>query len=366
MSAREEEELSRAAEHGVELMSLSNCEATSPQCVADPAVQQMAGMIRAFWISQIVGTIAQLGIPDRLAGGALATGLLARRIACHAGATHRLMRAAMELGLVTSTPDGRFSLTALGETLRSDVPGSMRDLAIALTAPGHWLPWGRLSEAVRTGRRQTPETLGAELFQYYSDNPNEGCAFTGAMSVSSVQVADEIARLLDTSSAKLVVDVGGASGTLIAALLMKNPTLEGIILERPDVVPRANTAVAERRLSSRCHLVGGDFFVAVPEADIHLLKHIIHDWDDEQSILILSNCARTLRPNGRVVLVERIMPEDERASQSSLSDLNMLVVLPGRERTAREYAGLIARAGLRLDRVTDSASPLSVIEASAA
>ena len=168
-------------------MSLSNCEATSPQCVADPAVQQMAGMIRAFWISQIVGTIAQLGIPDRLAGGALAPGLLARRIACHAGATHRLMRAAMELGLVTSTPDGRFSLTALGETLRSDVPGSMRDSAIALTAPGHWLPWGRLSEAVRTGRRQTPETLGAELFQYYSDNPNEGCAFTGAMSVLRVE-----------------------------------------------------------------------------------------------------------------------------------------------------------------------------------
>ena len=263
------------------------------------------------------------------------------------------MRAAMELGLVASTPDGRFSLTALGETLRSDVPGSMRDSAIALTAPGHWLPWGRLSEAVRTGRRQTPETLGAELFQYYSDNPYEGCAFTGAMSVSSVQVADEIARVLDTSSAKLVVDVGGASGTLIAALLMKNPTLEGTILDRPDVVPRAKTAVAERGLSSRCHVVEGDFFVAVPEADIHLLKYIIHDWDDEQSILILSNCARTLRPKGRVVLVERVMPEDDRASQTSLSDLNMLVVLPGRERTAREYAGLIARAGLRLDRVTE-------------
>ena len=347
-------------------MSSLNCEAASPQRVADPNVQQMADMIRAFWISQIVGTLAQLGIPDRLAGGALAPGLLARLIACHAGATHRLMRAAMELGLVTSTPDGRFSLTALGETLRSDVPGSMRNSAIALTAPGHWLPWGRLSEAVRTGRRQTQETLGAELFQYYSDNPNEGSAFTGAMTVSSIQVADEIARVLDTSSAKFVVDVGGASGTLIAALLMMNPTLEGTILERPDVVSRAKIAVAERGLSSRCHVVEGDFFVAVPEADIHLLKHIIHDWDDEQSILILSNCARTLRPKGRVVLIERVMPEDDRTSQASLSDLNMLVVLPGRERTAREYAGLIARAGLRLDRVTSSASPFSVIEASAA
>ena len=240
----------------------------------------------------------------------------------------------------------------------------MRDSAIALTAPGHWLPWGRLREAVRTGRRQTPETLGAELFQYYSDNPNEGCAFTGAMSVSSAQVADEIARFLDTSSAKLVVDVGGASGTLIAALLMKNPTLEGMILERPDVVPRAKTAVAERGLSSRCHVVGGDFFVAVPEADIHLLKHIIHDWDDEQSFNTLQ--LRSDAASERTGCPRRaVMPEDDHTSQSSLFDLNMLVVLPGRERTAREYAGLIARAGLRLDRVIGIAPPLLLMEASA-
>ena len=347
-------------------MSALNCEAASPQHVADPNAQQMADMIRAFWISQIVGTLARLGIPDRLAGGALAAGELAGLIACDAGATHRLMRAAMELALVACTRDGRFSLTALGEKLQSHAPGSMRDSAIALTAPGHWLPWGRLSEAVRTGRRQTKETLGAELFQYYSDNPSEDRAFIGAMSVSSLQVADEIARVLDTSSAKLVVDVGGASGTLIAALLIKNPTLEGMILDRHEVVSRAKTTVAERGLSSRCRVVEGDFFAAVPEADIYLLKYIIHDWDDEQSVLILSNCARTLRPKGRVVLVERIMPEDDRASQTSLMDLNMLVLLPGRERTAGEYAGLIARAGLRLDRIISNASAFSIVEASAA
>ena len=347
-------------------MSALHCEAASPQRVADPNTQQMADMIRAFWISQIVGTLAQLGIPDRLAGGALAAGELARLIACHDGATHRLMRAAMELGLVACTRNGRFSLTALGAKLQSHVPGSMRDSAIALTAPGHWLPWGRLSEAVRTGRRQTKETLGAELFQYYSDCPSEGRAFTGAMSVSSMQVADEIARVLDTSWAKHVVDVGGASGALIAALLIKNPTLAGTILDRPDVVARAKVAVAERGLSSRCHVVEGDFFVAVPEADIYLLKHIIHDWDDEQSVVILSNCARALRPKGRIVLVERVMSEDDRTSPTSLTDLNMLVLLPGRERTAREYAGLIARAGLRLDRIISNASAVSIVEASAA
>jgi SAM-dependent methyltransferase len=338
--------------------------AAPPHLVVASIARQMSGMIKAFRISQIVGTIAQLGIPDKLASGAKTTGELASLIGCHAEATHRLMRAACELGRVASGPDARFMLTALGQSLRSDVPGSVRDSAIALTSPGHWLPWGRLSEAVRTGRRQTVETLGAELFEYYSGSPAEGRAFTGAMSVSSMEVAGEVARVLDTSSAKLVVDVGGASGALIATLLMNNPALTGAILERPDVVPRAQAAVAERGVASRCCVVGGNFFVAVPEADIFLLKHVIHDWDDEQSILILSNCARALRPKGRVVLVERVLAESDWGSEASLADLNMLVLLPGRERTQREYADLMARAGLRLDRVTGTTSSISVLEAS--
>jgi SAM-dependent methyltransferase len=324
----------------------------------------MSGMIRAFRISQVVATIAQLGIPDRLASDARTADELASLTGCHAEATYRLMRAASHLGLVASGPDARFMLTALGQSLRSDVPGSMRDAAIALTSPGHWLPWGRLSEAIRTGRRQTAETLGAELFEYYSGNPAEARAFTGAMSVSSTEVAGEVARVLDTSSANLVVDVGGADGALISALLTKNPALTGAILERPEVVSHAESAIAERGLASRCNVLEGNFFMSVPEADIFLLKFIIHDWNDDQSILILSNCARALRPKGRVVLVERVMPESNCGSEASLADLNMLVLLPGRERTQREYADLISRAGLRLDCVTDTNSSICVIEAS--
>jgi hypothetical protein len=183
-------------------------DASSAQAVADPNADQMAHMIRGYWISQIVGTLAQLGIPDRLAHGPMEAGEIAQSIACDADATYRLLRASRAAGLVATTSDGRFGLTPLGEKLRSEVPGSMRDSAIALTAPGHWLPWGRLSHAVRNGRCQTLETLGAELFQYYSDHPAEGRAFTGAMSGSSAQVADEIAIVLDTSGAKRVVDRG--------------------------------------------------------------------------------------------------------------------------------------------------------------
>src|SRR5579872_4575634 len=223
--------------------------------VTDPNAEQMARMIRGYWTSQIVGTLAQLGIPDRLASGPTAAGEVASSIACDADATHRLLRASKAAGLVATTPDGRFRLTPLGEKLRSDVAGSMRDSAIAMTASGHWLPWGRLSQAVRDGRCQTMETLGAGLFEYYAERPEEGRAFTGAMSTSSAQVADEVAMLLDTSNIKHVVDVGGASGTLIAGLLRKNPLLTGTIFERPDVVARAKAAVAEKGLASRCHVV---------------------------------------------------------------------------------------------------------------
>jgi SAM-dependent methyltransferase len=335
------------------------------ESVTNPVAETMLRMITGYRVSQIAGTLAELGIPDRLANGPLSFDALAKAIGCNPEATYRLLRASASIAVVSAMADGRFSLTPLGEILRSKVPGSMRESAIAMTAPGHWLPWGRLVEAVRQGVRQTRATLGQELFEYYAENPGEGSAFTGAMSNLSAAVAEEVADVLDTSRAEHVVDVGGASGRIIAALLERNPVLQGTILELAEVAPRARATLAELGLSSRCKVLEGDFFKAVPEADIHILKYIIHDWDDEQSVRILSNCARVLRRNGRVILVERLLPQDERPSYAPLTDLNMLVLLPGRERTAKQYGNLFEAAGLRLDRVIETASAMQVIEASA-
>jgi phospholipid N-methyltransferase len=221
--------------------------------------------------------------------------------------------------------DGRFCLTPLGEKLRSNVPGSMRDIAVAVTAPGHWLPWGHLADAIRSGQRQAQATLGRELFRYYAENPIEGSAFTDAMSNLSTMIAEEVTRVLDTSTSEHVVDIGGASGAIISALLDGSPALRGTILELADVAPRARAALAKRGLSSRCQVAEGDFFKAVPPADIYVLKQIIHDWDDEQSVRILSNCAQSLRRNGRVILIEYVLPEDGRSSDVPLMDLSMLV-----------------------------------------
>jgi SAM-dependent methyltransferase len=334
--------------------------------VADRGAAQLSQMIKGYWVSQIVGTLAQLEIADHLAHGPLDCNVLADGIGCEPKATSRLLLASVDVGLVSLLPDGRFGLTPLGELLRSNVPGSMRNPAIALTAPGHWLPWGRLAEAVRQGERQTVAALGHELFDYYATKPSEGSAFTGTMANYSDAIAKEIAQVLDTAAVTHVVDVGGASGTIIGALLEANPALFGTILERADVVPRAEAALVQRGLSSRCRVVEGDFFENVPEADLYILKSIVHDWNDQQSVKILCNCARALRPNGRVILIERAMPEHGKPGEAALSDLNMLVLLPGRERTASQFEELFRASGLRLDRITGIASSMQVIEASPA
>ena len=332
----------------------------------DPVAEQLLHMIRGYWVSQIVGAIAALKIPDCLAKGPLHNDEIASEIGCDPQATYRLLRAAVNIGIISRIAGDRFILTSMSDKLRSNASDSLRDLAVALTGPAHWLPWGRLVEAVRSGTRQTQATLGQDLFQYYSENTTEGNTFTRAMFNSSAMIAENIADALDTSMAKDVIDVGGASGGIIAALLLKNPKLSGTILELGSVAPYAREAITALGLSSRCRVVVGDFFNAIPEADIHILKHIIHDWDDEQAIRILANSAHSLRPRGKIVLIESVLPDDDRTNYAPLADLNMLVLLPGKERTKSDYSDLFKAASLRLEEVVPIASSLQLIVGSAA
>jgi SAM-dependent methyltransferase len=331
--------------------------------MADPGASQLLQMIRGYWVSQTIGTFARFEIADHLADGPLESAAVAQAIECDPDATFRLLRGAVHVGIVSVQPDGRFCLTSLGELLRSSVKGSMRELAIGMTAAGHWLPWSRLELAVRQGKSQAKAALGHELFDYYAANPIEGSAFTGAMADLSETIANELTQALDAATG-FAVDIGGASGAIIAKLLEANPSLRAAILERGDVVPRARAAIARRGLSSRCEVIEGDFFESVPDADLLILKSIIHDWNDRQSVQILGNCARALRPDGRVVLVERVLPEHGDPGPAALIDLNMLVLLPGRERTVRQYAELLRAAGLRLNRVIELPSAMQAIEAS--
>jgi O-methyltransferase domain len=241
------------------------------------------------------------------------------------------------------------------------VPSSLRSLATAWSAPGFWLSWGRFLDAVRTGESQTVPALGAKLWDYYAQKPEEGAAFTNAMHGFTSGIAQEVARVVDTSSAKLAVDIGGASGTLVHSLLMVNSQLHGIVLDLPDVVPSATAAASSLGLAERSKALSGDFFTYVPEADIYLLKHILHDWNDEEAVRILKGCREAMRPGGRVIVIERLLGEIGEPGLAPLMDLHMMVMLTSRERTQPEYCGLLK--GLRFSKSTPIRSQMAVIEA---
>jgi hypothetical protein len=331
----------------------------------DKHFQQMMEMLTGFCVTQIAGAVATYSIADHLAEGPATAEQLADLEGIDPVAAFRLLRACASLGIVTF--DGQaFCATPLLGTLRREVPGSLHHLAIAWSGPGHWLSWSRFLDAVRTGHSQTVPALGATLWDYYAQKPEEGATFTQAMHGFTAGIAQEVARVIDTSTAKLAVDIGGASGTLVHSLMMANSQLHGIILDLPAVVPSATAAAAALGLTDRSTVLAGDFFVHVPEADLYLLKHILHDWNDGEAVRILERCRKVMRPGGRVIVIEMHFGEIGEPGLPPLMDLNMMVMLTGRERTLTEYYALLKAAGLRPSKSTPIRSPMVVMEAVAA
>jgi SAM-dependent methyltransferase len=332
-----------------------------------PPAAAMMRLITGYWVSQAVGVVALLAVADQLREGPRGSHELAQAVGADPDALYRVLRLLASIGVFTEAAQGFFALTPLGETLRSDAPDSVRNFAITETAPGHWLPWGRLSDSVRSGRPMARDALGMEMFDWYAQNPEEAGFFNAAMGNLSALAASELVRVYDFSAVRTVVDVGGAHGVLLAAILRANPAAHGILFDLPHVIETAGSAIAEEGLSQRCELVSGDFFETVPEgADLHLLKQIVHDWDDERATRLLQNCHRALNPGGKLLLVEMVIPPDNRPSLVQAMDLNMMVMLGGRERTEEEYERLFQAAGFQLERIIPTHSPFGVIEATRA
>jgi hypothetical protein len=330
------------------------------------AHEQMADMVFGYCVSQVVRAFAELSVADHLTDGPLTAAELCEREASAPDATFRLMRAGVSLGLLTVDREQRFSTTALLNTLRKDGPRSLRGWALALTSRAVWLPWGQFATSVREGQSQTGATLGASFFDYLQQNPSLAAEFSSGMDSGTSLWTHAIVDVINTADATLAVDVGGANGSLLRLLQEMNPSLRGVVFDRPAVADRLATEIAGSGLAERLTVVGGDFFVAVPAADLYLLKFVLHDWDDESCATILRNCRESMLPGGRVVIIEMVMPEHDAPSTATLMDLGMLAVVGGRERSLSEYDALLAKAGLRRSAFRSSDSPQSVIEAVAA
>ncbi len=332
---------------------------------APPPHVAMFQIMNGMWVSQVASAVAQLGVADFIAAGTRHADRLAEECGADADALVRLLRAAATIGLCRETAPKEFALTPVGETLRTQAPGSMRDILIAETAPGHWLPWGRLVDSVRAGKPMTNETLGMSAWDYYAKNSGEGQCFARGMSNLSAIASHDVAAVYNVGQARTIVDVGGSEGVLLRGLLRNAPPdTRGVLFDRPEIIDFAGAAITASDLAGRIELAAGDFFVDVPSGgDVYLLKSILHDWPDAACETILRNIHRAAGPRSRVVIVEMVLPDEPQPSPVALMDMNMLVMLGGRERTSGEYRALLAKCGFALERVVPTQGMFAVLEA---
>jgi len=329
-----------------------------PTC---PDLKSLNQLIVGAWTTQAIYVAAELGLADLLVDGPRKAEALARETGTQGEALYRLLRALASIGIFAEDPLGRFSLTPLAELLRRGSEGSQRSLAI-MAGTEFYESWGRLLGSVKLGEEAFERTFGMPFFRYLTENPARGEIYDTAMNVVHGGETRPMLDAYDFSAFRTVVDVGGGNGLTLATLLRRHAGTRGILYDLPAVAGRAREALSEAGLAGRCQVVGGDFFRSLPAgSDAYLLRHVLHDWDDERAVTILRNCREAMNPAGKVLVVETVLPTGNGPCFGKWLDLMMLIV-GGRERTEAEYRGLFSRAGLTLERVVPTAHEVSVLE----
>ena len=328
---------------------------------------QLSRMISSTWVPQAIYAAAKLGLPDILADGPLSGLTVAEKAATHPRATERLLRSLVVLGLLCQHDDGRFELTRLGRCLTSDAPDSVRSWALLWGGPMMWVPWGHLADCVRTGEMAPKLLDGVDSpFDLMEQHPEDAQHFNRSMLELTRGVAAALPASYDFSAKRLVCDVGGGFGALLPPLLHAHPELRGLVFDLPRCAEGSRELMAAEGLADRCTFQPGDFFASVPRgADVYLIKSVIHDWNDERSRTILTRCREAMSAGAVLLVLEWIVPDRVGPADAGIvgTDLNMLVMVGGQERTGSEYRELLASAGLRVTRVIPTPAAMSLIEA---
>jgi hypothetical protein len=307
---------------------------------------------------------AKLGIADLLAKNPSTAEELAAATDTHAPSLYRILRLLATAGVFAENSQGKFELTPIAELLQSDTPNSMRDYAIMMGEDWIWQAYGELMYSVKTGGIAHDKVQGMSSFEFYAKNEEAGKIFNRAMTNLSQLTAPAIAEGYDFSGISKLVDIAGGHGLLLATILKANPHLQGVLFDLPFVIEGANELLESEGVAKRTEKVSGDFFESVPiGADAYMMKHIIHDWNDEQSIKILQNIHRAMNDDGKVLIVEMVVPEGNEPSPAKGLDIVMLTIEGGKERTEKEYKELLDAAGLHLTRIIPTRSPFSIVEA---
>jgi hypothetical protein len=330
-----------------------------------PPPAQVMQLLMGKFVTQAISTVARLGIADQFKGGPRSADEIAKAVGTNGDATYRLLRALTMFGVFAEHPERRFTLTPLGECLRTDVPGSLARMAIFLGEGWHSAAWADFANTVRTGRSAFVTVHGAELFDWLAAHPKECGVFQDAMTSFSSVEGDAVAEAYDFGPFKKIADVAGGHGLVLSKVLKRAPQARGVLFDRPEVIAGARATIAAAGMTDRIELQGGDMFQTVPTGcDCYLVKHIIHDWDDAHCTTLLKHIREALPATGRLLVIDPVVPGIGEPSFAKLIDLEMLAVTHGgRERTAEEFGALLAGAGLKLARIVPTRSQLGIIEA---
>ena len=327
------------------------------------AAADLRRMIVGYRLSQALHVAAKLGIADLLAEGPRRAEDLAGVTGSHPSSLYRVLRLLASEGVFEELEEGQFTLTPLAEPLRSDAPNSLRARAIFDGEEWNWHPWGNLLHSTKTGGSAFDHTYGVAVFDYLKETPEAATSFDSLMAAQTRPWAISVADAFDFADIGTLVDVGGGYGVLLAAILTAHPHLKGVLIDQPHVVAGAGPKLEEAGLAGRCETVAGDFFQSVPDGgDAYILKHVLHDWDDDRCVSILGNCRRAISNEDRLLVIEILIAPGNEPGYGKYLDLNMLVLTKGRERTEEQYRTLFEAAGFTLSRVVATRSELSIIE----
>lgn len=321
-------------------------------------------LLMSRWVAQAISAFAKAGVADHMGDEPTGIEAIAAASSLHAGSLYRVCRLLEMVGLVSETAPRAFALTPVGRTLRSDAPDSMRDVAIFFGEEIHVRAWSRLEHCLRTGEPGLDQITGMPGFQYLRENPDVGEVFNRAMTSFTRQEAHAVLATYDFDGVSTLADVGGGHGLMLGLILSAHPEMTGVLFDLPHVVADAPPTLRSLGVLDRVQIAAGSFFEdPIPAADACLMKHIIHDWNDDDSVKILAACRAAVKDGGKVLLAEMIIPPGPAPHPGKALDVEMLVVTQGgRERSEAEYRALMERAGLELARIVPTMGPMAILE----
>ena len=317
------------------------------------------------WVSQAIAVAAELGIADLLKDGTKTAAQIARLANASEDSVYRLLRALGSVGLFAETGNRRFRLTPMGKLLSTDSPQALGAYARFVGHDSTWVPWGDLAHSVRTGEPAFDHVFAMPIFEYFAKAPEAAAVFDAAMTSISTWESKAVVAAYDFPRIGTLVDVAGGHGLMITTILKANRKMRGILFDLPHVVAGAAPLLRSGGVADRCQIVSGDFFTSLPEgSDAYIMKHILHDWDDERAIQILRNCHSAMRRGGKLLIVDAVIPAGNAEHFGKLLDLEMLALTPrGRERTRAEFRELLQRSAFKLRRIIPTETHLSIVEA---